>query len=235
MKSVLSFIKTHPFFAISIFVSSILGIMPFVIYLTIEELRWAAFVFLIPLCFVALICFFALKTQSRKPIVTNIIATLLNIFIIFFVQLYLCGISILLILWCSGGSFDNPKDYKKAKSKIERQEYIKHFPAEIPANATDIQLHQSYGSWFGSEGITLKFKADDDYIKNELSKYKYKKIVDHDLYNVNESFEFYTDNGRILANHCKEHIIDFERYKYGCGICVNINQNEIIYYYSYPD
>lgn len=235
MKSILLFSKTHPFFATSIFLSILLGFLPFVIYLTIEELRWIAFVFLIPIGFVALVCFFALKTQSRKPIVTNIIASLLNILIIFFVQIYLFGLSIVLIAWCSGGSFDSPKDYKKAKSKIERQEYIKHFPAEIPANAKDIQLHQSYGSWFGSEGITLKFKANKDYIKNELSKYRYKKIINHDSNNVHESFEFYTDNGRISANHCKEYIIDFEKYKYGCGICVNINQNEIIYYYSYPD
>ncbi|MBR6127968.1 hypothetical protein IKQ21_09820 [bacterium] len=220
-----------------------LALPPFAVFLTVEELRLESFIFLLPSIFVIFIAWIANKTSAKHPKATKILSFVFNIFILIFVQIIisLC-IFLLSLVWGTSGNFENVKDYKKALRKIDWQEKIAHFPKEIPADAKNVQLYQDYGSWFGSEGITLKFAIDREYIQNELNKYKYVKIVDYN-YDVSPSLYIYDDNGRIKTIGCKAYIINDREHEkleghyfpYAYGFCVNEKQNEIIYFYSDPD
>ena len=236
------FVKEHKFLYAAIIFSIILAMVPFIIFFTIEELRIASFVFILPTFLVIFVAIVANKTSKNYAKITKILSFILNIFILFFFQMFLSiCIFIIGLLWGVSGNYSDAKDYNKALKKISWQEKVAHFPQVIPSNAQNIQLYQNYGSWFGSEGITLKFKADKDYINNEISKYNYVNIMYLNKYD--ESLYIYDDNGRIKTDECRAYIINDRAHEklegnyfpYTYGFCVNDNTNEIIYFYSNPD
>ena len=65
--------------------------------------------------------------------------------------------------------YKNPKDYQVIKEKIVAQDKIKHFPKEIPANATEILMYGYQNTDFYGEEFLLSFKT---YLLNDCVFYK---------------------------------------------------------------
>ena len=160
-----------------------------------------------------------------------------NIFLIpflIFIQLCLCFVLGLLTEDFSENIFKiHPISYSLLKYNYN-PEHISHFPQKIPTNA---KLN-SYATHFGSSGIYLEFKTDDEYIKKEINKHKYKKIY----YPQTPSVEM--DSGTLAAvsdinlKDLTFYIIDFDGYylhhwPYSYGIATT--KNIIIFFYSSPD
>ena len=244
MKKIKDYIEVHPFLFWSAIISTILGIIPFFIFLCYEELRFCSWVFLVPIIFVFIILKIANRTFIKHPSATKIVTFILGIFIILFVQIFVAGcFYILATLWGICGSYTDVKYYKKSLNKLACQTCIEHFPQEIPKNAKNVQLYQNYGNWHGNEGITLKFQIDNDYINKQINKNRYvniQKYYENDS-SLNKAVIYY-NNGVIKTDGCIAHLIDdkehtnkeFASYKYSYGICVNNDKNEIIYFYSNP-
>ena len=87
--------------------------------------------------------------------------------------------------------------------------------------------------WFGSDGFALKFDIDEEYIRKELGKYKFKyssgpheyvfSTMLEDAYNEFKDVTFYVIDGKL------------ERFGKNYGIGVDKDFTKIIYYYSNPD
>ena len=138
--------------------------------------------------------------------------------------------------------YKNPKDYQVVKEKIVAQDKIKHFPKEIPANATEILMYGYQNTDFYGEVFLLSFKTDREFIEKELKKYDFwnkndkigtKQKIYH-MYKITDDFnpEDYT---YFLIKD-----LNSERYykKYFPllnGIGVDGKHNKILYYHIIPE
>ena len=240
------FIQEHKCLFLSNVVSLFLGIIPFLFFVFCFDLedKILAFLFLLPCIFVFCISYYATKTSSKYPKITNKTACILNIAIIVILQCFVALWYIFLFsLYLSDKMYDNPKDYNNALKNINYTERIAHFPMKIPTDASDIELYKTSNSIFGSETICLKFRTNSKYIEDELKKYhfvnqdtppNYKYKYDYILnnYSINiDGFTFYIIGHQELYDNIKNKYY----YPYHYGIGINKSKNQIIYYYTYPD
>ena len=187
----------------------------------------------VPAIFVTLIYFIGSKTTEKFPKATKIISAILNLIIILFLQIFICGVMTLFF----SGLFERPvtgiKDYDYALTSIGLQDRIKHFPSQIPKNASNIKLYKYTHNWFGSEEIYLYFDTDKDYIDKELSKYTFQKI--QGPYENKEDYEYFfriVGSYKLRKEGYKVYIIKADTgFSYG----IAVKGNQIMYYYSYPD
>lgn len=194
----------------------------------------------VPTLAVVLIRFIGTKTKIKFPKTTKIISTILNIFIVIFFQLFICGLlALLMIGLIMDRDVTNIKNYDRALSNISHKERITHFPRQIPENVSDIKLYESHGGIFGSEEIYLTFIADKSYIDNELSKYKFQKI--EGPFEDNWDYEYPLPallDTRKLERGCFKHYMikkNNVRRLFSYGILVKEKTNQIMYYYAAPD
>lgn len=200
---------------------------------------WIFFIPFVVVFSISLISFFV---HRKFPLFVNLIACLLNLFIILVIQCF-CGLYVFSFLFCANEEykFDKPEYYEEVIEHFEKDK-VAHFPKHIPEGAKDVEMWGDYLSFFGSEKFLLKFNADKKYIENELKKYKfisiesYKKFENRLDYVIKdgksfkkEDFTYYIISDRENdkpTRHC---------FPYHYGLAINHDKTQILYYYSDPD
>ena len=136
--------------------------------------------------------------------------------------------------------YEDSKDYLVIKEKIEKQDEIKHFPAKIPANATEVAMYGYTDMPYNGEMLLLEFKIDRQYIEKELSKYDFRNKKDkigtkQKLYINPKIGSIDTQNFTYFVLKEPNNERGFREYfPYYNGIGVNGEQNKILYYHIYP-
>ena len=108
-------------------------------------------------------------TKQKHPLITKIIANILNLSI-----LLLYVFVIILIVGIDSAfndlsiEYSRPEDYEKALRSYT-PEAVKHFPKEIPSNISNIEMYMSPSSFTGDSDFHLKFDADKAYIQEEMA------------------------------------------------------------------
>ena len=136
--------------------------------------------------------------------------------------------------------YEDPKDYQVIKEKIEKQNEIRHFPAQLPENATEVAMYGYTDMPYNGEMLLLEFKIDRPYIEKELSKYDFwnKK----DKIGTKQKLYINPEIGKIDTQHFtyfvlkepeKERIYK-EHFPLHNGIGVDGEQNKILYYHFFP-
>lgn len=241
MKNIFKTIKERKYILVSVIISFLFAFIPFLFFLIqMEHYKYLSTTFFIPFILLLFVSYLAYFTSKKHPKITMVITTIVNLFIIVFLQIW-CAlfVSILLALMDSGYPITEVKYYEKALSKITDKYRIEHFPKHIPNEAYNVELYEMSGGFFGSEYITLKFNIDKKTIENELKKYKFIKTVE----NNNILFQPSTDNGRINLDDFTLYIINDREnenlaghhFPYHYGIGVNKDYSQIVYYYICPD
>jgi len=171
--------------------------------------------------------------DKKHHIAAVIISNLLNIPIILFVQILIPSLFWLYFIFSlTPGTIDDVSEYSKALSEIDCKECISHFPTEVPNNATNPILHKNTHHLFGSEVITLRFDANEQYINEELNKHKYTKILSPN--NAPYDYSIGTAMNNPPIEEYKVYVIQQENeYKKAYGI--GIKGNNILYFYCNPD
>lgn len=232
--------KEHPILIISIVCSLILAILPCATFIIGAEYeKWSGLIFLPPAILVILTSLIANITFKKHPLLTKIFSCIINTSIIVILQIGYGLILFFILALCEAGhNYNDIDEYTKALASINHKEYIQHFPSQIPKSATNIKFIKTSNYWFGSEEITLKFKIDNNYIKNELSKYSYsyieppeKREYRHNNFHPDLSLNNFTLY--IINDYLSKKVDNIGPYQY--GIAVDSNTNEIGYYYINPD
>ncbi len=232
---IIIFKKEHKYLYWTIILSFILAILPFLYCLFTFFLKYklTGWIFLIPFFIILALSLLASYTYKYIPKITKFITFVLNTFIIVIFQM-LIGILVLSFLYLHNESYmyDKPKYYEKVL-ELFLEERVAHFPKKIPAEATNIKMEADINYWFGSDGFALKFDIDEEYIRKELGKYKFKyssgpneyvfSTMLEDAYNEFKDVTFYVIDGKL------------ERFGKNYGIGVDKDFTKIIYYYSNPD
>ena len=189
--------------------------------------------FFIPFLIVVCISVLTYFLDKKHHIAAVIISNLLNIPIILFVQILIPSLIWLYFIFSlTPGTIDDIREYKKALSEIDCKECIEHFPTEIPNNAQNPILYKNTHHLFGSEVITLRFDANEQYINEELNKYKYQKTLTPK--NAPYDYAIGTAMNNPPIEEYKVYVIHQENeYKKAYGI--GIKRNNILYFYSNPD
>ncbi len=137
--------------------------------------------------------------------------------------------------------YTDPKDYFVIKEKIEKQDKIKHFPAQIPENATEVAMYGYTDMPYNGEMLLLEFKIDRPYIEKELSKYDFWNKEDEigtkrKIYFMpNPREDFNADDYTYYVLKEPENERGYrEFFPYYDGIGVDGERNKILYYHIYP-
>lgn len=225
----------HPFLAASMIISLLFALLPCLTFIiAAEHEKGFGLVFIPPAIFTAFITFCAYKFFDKHPLLTKIISGILNSIII--VVQIICGAVLFFILAMveSDYAYSNPNDYTKALNSICYQEYIQHFPKQIPDQAADILLSKTSCIFRGREEIILRFKIDKNYINKELSNHSYKYVEPPDNRNYrHNSFDFSLNMDKFTLYIINDYLSQKKERigSYHYGIAVNHTTNEIAYYY----
>ena len=137
--------------------------------------------------------------------------------------------------------YTDPKDYLIIKEKIEKQDEIRHFPAQIPENATEVAMYGRTDMPYNGETFVLEFKIDRPYIEKELKKYDFWNKKDkigtkRKIYHMPKPREdFNADDYTYYVIKELENERGYkEFFPYYNGIGVDGNKNKILYYHIYP-
>lgn len=238
------YIKQHKFLFFAQVISFIIAFFTLITGLIVGENIINLLVFIFPVIIVCLISYIGWLTFPKYPKATKIVTALLNLLIIFIVQMFiLSGVWVIFQMVQADKVYDNPKQYKKAIKSINNQERVSHFPVKIPEEAYNIKLSKCANSWFGSEAILVKFNINQTYINNELTKNKFISVEEPDSYKHRFDDAMLTDNGRIdiegftfyVINDREHENLPGHHFPYHYGIGVNDGLGEIVYYYTCPD
>lgn len=199
---------------------------------------WFGFIFYIPFFVVSTFTFIVTKIDSIKinkhlERIINFIISCLNIFIIFVIQIcFVLFFLTLAVAFNDADMLNKVENYEKNFSHFPAEKIV-HFPKCIPQKAKNIQIYSDAITFQGSQVFVLKFDIDKTYIKNELTKYKFKYKETPNHY----AFWAITNNHKINTDGFIFYVIDgtLDRYAQNYGIAVNKNFSQIIYYYSNPD
>jgi len=224
----------HFFLFLAIIMSFILSFLPFMYCLLTYYLAYKIIGYLFLLPFFTLLFFTTLAkvTHKKYPKTTNIITFIINTFIIIIVQII---IGALVILFSFEANIEHVGNNTKYYTKILQyfpQDKTIHFPKQIPNEAKNVQLYSEIFNFFGSQVIVLKFDIDEQYIQNELKRYKFKSKESTNHY------AFSTMGGeKIKIKDFTLFVIDgnLDRWAKNYGIGVNKEFNQILYYYTNPD
>lgn len=136
--------------------------------------------------------------------------------------------------------YTDPKDYPIIKEKIEKQDEIRHFPAQIPQNATEAAMYGYTDMPYSGEMLILEFKIDRPYIEKELKKYDFWNKNDkigtkRKIYHMPKPREDFNadDYTYYVIDKADYSYIDY--FPYYNGIGVDGNKNKILYYHIYPE
>ena len=146
------------------------------------------------------------------------------------------------ILWSMSPTiYKKPKYYKAVKEQIVEQNKIKHFPEEIPADATEVQFLGYTQMPYDGEMLLLNFKTNKTYIDNELKKNEFWNKNDklgqkQDIYFVpkvtkdfkEQDYTYYVIKDDDNKNYYKKY------FPYFSGIGISKDANKILYYYIFP-
>lgn len=243
MNIIKAFICEHKFLFAAIIASLSVAIIYSVLYLyfiTIVTISMTEALFYFIPCFIVIaVSVIANFTFKKYKKATKIISSILNSFIIVFVQI-IFGFIFLSVasIFTQSPSYFDTKDYKKALKSICSQDRIKHFPSQIPSNAKNVIFFKTSNDFFGSEEIYLYFETDNSFIDSEITKHKYigtTKInsakypiyVPQDYRKDEYNFTFYIINDQ-------EHEMPNSKgfpYFYGIGK----GNRAIVYFYNCPD
>lgn len=239
-------LEGHKFLTFANILSILLGILPCLYFLiTFEpENKIDSLLYLIPIIFVYLTSLLSALMFKKFKTLSRIFSFLLNTFIIIIFQLLIGYLILLLVGYCDLEAKCNKiKNYPLPLEHIGYSERIKHFPQEIPNEATNTNIKVCLPTFFGSEGMYLWFNASEDYINKEINKHAYVAIVtekdkirDYPYYYSfycnkldRDGYTYYVINDRNHDN-TKTHSFPFH---YGIG--VNKDKTQILYYYENPD
>lgn len=231
-----NFRKTCPIVFWLTAISFILAIVPFlycIIAFFLPNKLIGTWLFFIPFLIIFIISFLSFFAYRKFPLLTNIMVIPVIICIIIFIQ---CFMSLIVFSWlfCANEEykFDKPEYYEEIMEHFE-QDRVAHFPKHIPKNAKNIEINGSYLSFFGSRNVFIKFDIDKQYINKELKKYKFVKISKPDSY----AFAYVFNHANIDINNYNIYIISGELSRRGdcCGIGIDENKMQIVYFYLDPD
>jgi len=137
--------------------------------------------------------------------------------------------------------YKNPKDYQMMKARMVEQDKIKHFPDEIPADATEIQFFAYTQMPYDGELLLLNFKTNKKFIENELKKNEFWNKNDklgqkQSIYFTTNLLENFNEQDytyyAIQGNYTNERLKELFPGRTWLGI--DIKHNKIIYYHRYP-
>lgn len=176
-------------------------------------------------------------TKKTKIILITIITVILILFTSIF--LFLCVISHWLFPPLEVTR--DPAEYEQTISRLMRQEKIKFLPHKIPKEACEVQFY-SYSSPMDGERVLLKFKANKDYIKNELKTHKFLN-ADTPLGAKQEIYFIPSEHAKISVEGFTWYVIKdkenedyYKKYfPYFTSIGVDKKLEYIIYYYMLPN
>lgn len=201
-----------------------------------STLIWGLLLF-IPVICTYLICFLTMKLSIKHPKISKFLSNIFNFILVIIIQLIIIGIISAILstfIWIKN---DNMRLYKRAITMQEHQERIIHFPNKIPGDKKNTFFHIEIHPVFGSREILLSFFTTNEYIQQEIKKYKYKIIEGPyntlSQYNLsNYTYSSAKDEKYIIEK--KNYIIDC-RNNYAYGILVDEKHNKITYYYFVRD
>ena len=235
-------INKHPFLFCSCIMSFLIGIW-FCLQFFFYDFPYNLYgiCFLIPVLFMFFCCYIFVKNFHKAPNMIRVVSFVLNIAILFFVQVYL---SFAIVFSFAGQLeqtfYDNPNDYQKAMSKIRNSIGIIHFPTRIPDDAQNVIFKMETNHFFGSTEVLLMYSVSDDYIKEKKQVYENMKIpvIAFDIY---ENLPVFKSNAidingfkiYLFGNRDKDNTRNRDSYAYGVGI--NEQKHQIMYFYSNPD
>ena len=155
--------------------------------------------------------------------------------------LFIAGFIAYLYITAEPSEYTDPKNYQTIKEKIEKQDKIKHFPAQIPENATEVAMYGYTDMPYNGEMLLLEFKIDRPYIEKELSKYDFWNKKDkigtkrkvYFMPSPREDFNANAYTYDVIKEPENERGYR-EYFPYYNGIGVDGEQNKILYYHIYP-
>lgn len=228
-KFLIDFIKTHPFLFAVIIISCVLALIPtgYALIMLIPKYFLYSWVFWIPVLIITFVQLCTYFLYKKFPLFTKIVTFLLNIIILFLLLVFLI-FAYALLKWKQDDYIAEKPQYYQVALKSFSKDNIRHFPREIPLNANNPIMFFPVWSSLGC----LKFNIDEQYIRNELSKYSFEKIVNKDEIIFDclkyrkikaEKFTYYVIKEEILGEKKED--------KRSQGIAVSSDFTEIIYYY----
>ena len=220
------------FSTIVVVISILFALIPCFIclFLFLPENKWNGLLFFVPTIFIAILYFLSGLYRGKYSNLLKILVTLLNIFILLFIQT-ICAFGFLLICaTCDANTIINhPKRYSVALKSLKGEKKIIHFPKNIPDTAQNAVLFID--------------EAQFNYVKIEGPFEDAKKYEN----NHPRDFIFGKERNNIDYKEYRDKIEGYKIYVIGdkspyddslpCeyGIAVNDKTNTIIYYASNPD
>ena len=164
------------------------------------------------------------------------------VFISIVILILLAFAAIKYILWSMSPTiYKKPKYYKTVKEQIVEKDKIKHFPEEIPVDATEVKFLGYTQMPYDGEMLLLNFKTNKTYIDNELKKNEFWNKNDklgqkQDIYFVpkvtkdfnEQDYTYYAIQGSYTDEQMKEY------FPGRIGIGIDMKNNKILYFYRYP-
>ncbi len=241
MKNILKILK-YLFIAVSLFISILIGVascslilLSCVSKVTILDILFSGLYF-IPTILIFLIFFFPNKYSGKYSILLKTLSYIAICILVNF-QITILAYTLSFSLGCNveKNELYNPiRPISEYNSFVtNKNKYTKHFPDKIPTGAINVELYKGE-CFFGEIDEYLKFNIDDEYVNNELKKFKFSKIISGDKYSGNtpkNKIKNKDDIYYIFENESNSRVNSSKHYSY--GIVVNRKTHEIIYYYSY--
>ncbi len=122
--------------------------------------------------------------------------------------------------------------YEIGLKKISCRECVAHFPSDIPDDMREtMSIHLHTKDDAGSESVVLVLHANENYIRNELSKYKFVDEVTNDRIVTYRTIDLvYLSNAVELKPYKFYLIQDNPQHTKSFGFAVY--ENDIVYFYS---
>ena len=235
-------VEKHKFLTLANFIVIFLGLLACIyclIYFEPEN-KVNSFLYLCPILAVYIVSLLAYFIFKKFSTLSRIFSALLNTTIIL-LQIF---VTIVTFAFCPYDEEIDYTEYNKVANYrqtilLYNHKRVAHFPAKIPKEATNIVIDARPVDYFGSQRIYLKFDINKEYINNELKKYSYIKILDY--HKASEQYGYFASNIDFskyiyfVINDKAHEKLEKQDFPYHYGIATNREQNQILYYYDYPD
>lgn len=235
LKKINFIIEAHSFLNIANVLSLMLGISSYIyaIHKLEPDNKTSALCFLILPLMVYFISFLSFKLFEMSKILSRFISCIVNTFLIF-MQILILLLFMLYISIIESNAQCYDVNYYPEKLKHMNQQYVLHFPKEIPKEATDIAYRSTH-----SLEMYLKFDIDEKYIDNELKKHTYviispkEKLSIHDYPFFLERCDLKDLTFYVIGDFKHATQLEKQNHKpFHYGIAVNKEKSKIVYYYA---
>lgn len=162
----------------------------------------------------------------------------ITLILLFLFVLLICGAFFIIFESYKAPEYTKTKDYPKALAQIVNKEEVKHFPKEIPPNASKIKLFGYSDLPYNGEMLMLEFKIDKPYIEKEFNSYEFVNKNDkpgtvQKIYYMPK--EFHSQSYTYYVLKTPDNLSYYKEYfPYSNGIGIDIKHNKILYYYISP-